>query len=330
MDGNVMKSIVRALELINGKGDGVLSSDYSSCFLFGTENQEGINSVINYANKDVCTVASSGDQYVSAVYYGAKKVDLYDINYLTEFLTYLKIASFITLDYEEFIDFLIPIHEDCSTIKKRFWNLETLKKVLPNMPERAAYFWDNVMYVCHKVGFDGNFIVPKNKHSYMENIIKGMPFYANKEEYYKLQSTLRKREYPTFKQADVRTFGEVFNDKYDIIYLSNIIECLVCEALSGYYMPSYGAEDRLEERYIFELIKQVLPKLREDGLILLDYRPNSSKDAATDLLFNNDYFEVTEIASKYPPSDDYRKCSDTDLVLTYCPKKTGNILDLLK
>ncbi len=61
MYGNVMESIVHALELINSKSDGVLSSDYSSCFLFGTENQEGINSVINYADKDVCTVASSGD-----------------------------------------------------------------------------------------------------------------------------------------------------------------------------------------------------------------------------------------------------------------------------
>lgn len=326
----VKKDIEEALKLVRDT-NGYIGDygKYSSAFLFGTENQEGINRVVDYNDKDVFTVASSGDQYVGAVYYGAQKVDIYDVNRLTYSLSILKIVSIMTLDYKEFISFLVPNQGD--DVGKKFWNLKTLKKVMSIMPSDVAYFWDNIMYECKKIGFDGSFVVPDHPHAYRENIEKGMPFYANEEEYYKLQRMLRNRPFPKFYEADVLSLGEIMCDKYDFIYLSNIIECLVCVELSCYpFSPGYGTEDRTEERYIFKMAKEVMPFLKDNGVILFDYRPNSSASSANDLLFQNNYFDVDEIECKYPPTDNYRRCDDTDLVLTYRPKKTGNILDLVK
>lgn len=329
---NVKADIEAAVKLIRTNGNNMGNyTKHSSTFLFGTESQEGINSVVDYKDKDVFTVASSGDQYVGSVYYGAKKTDIYDVNRLTYYLTILKVASIMVLDYEEFMAFLVPIHNDHNCIEESFWNLRTLEKVIRFMPTDAAYFWDNIMYECKKSGFDGDFIVPKHQHAYRENVVKGMPFYANEKEYYKLQALLRKREFPKFYEADILSLSKIMCDDYDVIYLSNIIECLVCIELSGYpFSPGYGAEDNAEEKYIFKIAKEVMPHLREDGVILFDYRPNNSKNSATDLLFRNDFFEVNEIESKYPATDIYNRCEDTDLVLTYRPKKAGNILDLLK
>ncbi|HAB66272.1 MAG TPA: hypothetical protein DCE23_02790 [Firmicutes bacterium] len=303
---------------------------HCTSFLFTTENQEGISKVIDYKGKDVLTVAASGDQYISSVYYGAGNVDIFDINKFSYYITCLKVASLVSLDYETFVGFLIPVHNE--GIEKSFWNLRTLKKVIKNMPTDVAYFWDLVMYECKKHGFDGNFVIPNHRNSTKCNVIKGMPFYSSPEEYYKLQSLLKKREYPKYYEVDLLELSSVVTDSYDVIYLSNIVECLVSSEMRMYYgfTPGYNSENMVEERYIFDIARQVMPRLRENGEILYSYRPNSSKEYSTDVLYRNDYFDVTEVDCKYPPSSDYNKTYDTDLVLTYKPSKSGNILDCLK
>lgn len=60
--------------MIYGKEHNGVFEKYDTSFLFGTENQEGINNIINYQGKDVFTIASSGEQYLGAKYYGAKKL----------------------------------------------------------------------------------------------------------------------------------------------------------------------------------------------------------------------------------------------------------------
>lgn len=123
----IQVDIKNALDLIHGK---VLEpyefKKYSSPFLFANENQEGINEIVDYKDKDVCTIAASGDQYLGASYYGAKRVDIFDINRLTYFITCLKIAAVRILDYKEFIDFFMPMDE-AGKIKDSFWNLATFK-----------------------------------------------------------------------------------------------------------------------------------------------------------------------------------------------------------
>lgn len=321
----IREDVAKALELIYKKtGSSICFTKYCGSFLFTTESQEGVQQVLSYQGKDVLTVASSGDQYLGAVYYGANTVDLYDINRLTYYITYLKIASIRVLGYHEFLHFFVPVHS--INVEDKFWDLRTLKKVIPYLPKDVAYFWEHVMFEAKKQQF-GRFVVPSNLYNHLCNVVRGMPFYEREKEYYKLQNLLKNREYPSFREIDLSCVGQAIEKPYDIVYLSNIIECMVRMELDSYFMPSYGSENRIEEEKVILICEQLLPFVRENGEIMLSYRSNSSLQRSTDLLYNNDFFEVHSIPAKILPYDESCfEAPDTDLVLTYCPSRTGNFL----
>lgn len=319
----IEQDIKETIRLIKNLADEIIFQKYGSVFLFGTENQEEINKILDYQNKDVFTVCSSGDQYLSAVYYGAKRVDLFDIDRLTRPVTYLKIASMMSLSHEDFLNFLIPSE---NLVKNSlFWSPQIAKKIIPDLPEDIAYFWDVIFPMCKKEGYE-RFVYPKHWTSLAENIVKGMPFYANEEEYYKLQSLLRSRKYPKFIESDIFHLGEVVDDSYDIAYLSNILSSFVSLALRTYPYVTLSLKNMLEKKFVLRILKEIMPILRENGSILMDYRPNRSVEEGPDWLYNNDYFDVTSVSSKRFLEGNV----NTDLVLTYKPKEKGNILDILE
>ncbi len=317
------KDLEAAKRLVSEPYDIDTFEKYSSSFLFGTENQEGINDIIDYEGKDVLTTTSSGDQYVGAVYYDATKIDTFDINRITYYITCLKIAAIRELDYKEFIDFFTPLDKD-GNLKRSFWNLRTLKRLLKVLPFNIAYFWDKIMYEAKKNGYK-YLTVPEHCSNELLNIKSGMPFYASEEEYYKLQAKLRKREYPTFIESDVMELKEKLKSSYDIIYLSNIVECIVNLRLRNVPFV-YGLENTVEREVAEKVMKQVLPFLNENGTVLVSYRSNKNLYISTDWFYNNEFFEPHLIQRKLRPDYDCWRTEDTDIVLTYMPKKSGNIL----
>lgn len=314
-----------ALDLVHGKISNPCEfKKHAAVFLFGTENQEGINSIISYKDKDIATVASSGDQYLGAVYYGGRNIDIFDINRLTYYITCLKIAAIRVLDYRKFLDFLTPFEN--GMMKDTFFDLRTLKRLLPYLPSDIAMFWDIVMFEVKANGSCGDFL-PLQDDKYAINYIQsGMPFYQSEEEYYQLQKLLRCREFPKFYEADIQNLKDVLTSSYDVLYLSNILECLVaCECIKGYY-PFMSSSFYLEQEYRNEkkmtqlVLDAVLPLLNEKGTILLSYRPNVCLEQ-DDWLYCNEYFDVHEVPSKLPPKNDCLRNETTDLVLTFRPKK---------
>ncbi len=299
---------------------------HCSCFLYTTENQSGINDIIGYKDKKMLVTAASGDQYLGAVYYGAREVDLFDIYRLTYPIIFLKIAANAVLDYHEYVDFLIPL-DDFDEVKQSFWSLKTLKRLLNVLPKDIAYYWDKVMFEARKRGYY-YLISFEHDSSKTENIEKGMPFYIDEAEYYKLQAMLRTREYPNFIESDILALKEKLASKYDIIYLSNIIESIISDRVRRYMFVS---ENTVEREVVQDIMSQVMPSLKEDGTILVTYRPNRDLQISHDWLFNNEFFQVDLVDSKFPPDEeDYKKSKDTDMVLTYRPSKTGDILKELR
>lgn len=298
---------------------------YSGSFLFTTENQSGINEIIGYKGKNVFTVASSGDQYLGAVYYDALDVDLFDINRMTYYITCLKIAAIVVLDYQEFIDFFVPLDE-MGALKKSFWDLRVLKRLLKVLPNDVAYVWDKIMYTARKRGFT-YLICPDHHSNVLSNVTSGMPFYQNEEEYYKLQEKLRKRSYPHFLESDVLLLKDKLTSSYDIIYLSNMVEGIICDEIDHTIHPREQVT-LLEKQIFTDILRGVLPALNDGGVILLSYRPNRDLQLCPEWSFNNNYFECDLIPCKYPPDIfDCYASKNTDVVLTYRPKKTGNIFD---
>lgn len=321
----INKDIKEAIKLIDKQIQKPFSySQYGTCFLYGTENQQGINDIINYNGKDVITVASSGDQYLGAVYYGAKKVDLYDINKLTMYISFLKIAAIKTLSFKDFQSFFIPMTIE-HKMKKSFWNLKTLKRLLPFLPSDVGYFWENIMYEFNKKKF-GDFVLPTSYYNNPEMIQNGMPFYAEEAEYYKLQTLLRKRNYPNFKNCDIFDIAKAFPTKYDIVYLSNIIETMVVTELQNYPFASFSTEDHIESKLLEKAENNIYQLGKKNGTIMLSYRPNSTIKDSTDLLYNCILFTPTEIPKKRKNNKEKESEVKTDIVLTYkLPKKSRYI-----
>lgn len=313
----VKKDIEAAKRLMTyGKEHNGVFEQYDTSFLFGTENQKEINNIINYKGKDVFTVASSGEQYLGSSYYGAKRVDIYDVNRLTKPIAYLRIGSIIALEYDEFIKFSFPyIGND---FNYSFWNVEDILKIINILPEDVAYFWANLLPLLDDRQY-GDLIGLGKRICAMEHVLRGMPFYANEEEYYKLKEILKKKGFPKFFELDISSFSDSLDVTYDIIYLSNIIEGLVCYiARNGMYgVPM--SENIVEYSELQRILSNLYPLLKKNGIFLVDYRPNCTREASTDYMFNNPYFKVDEIPSKYYID----KKAEKDLVLTYSPKERG-------
>lgn len=318
--GEICNDISEAKKLLHEDYAGGFTK-YSGVFLFTTENQEGINSIIDYNGKHILTPAASGDQYLGAVYYDAKEVDLFDINRLTYPLVCLKIAAITVLDYKEFMDFFIPL-DKWGNFKPSFWSLRTLKRLLKVLPSDIAYYWDKVMFTARRKGFTW-LINPSHIANEHLNMKSGLPFYADEKEYYNLQAKLRARPYPCFIESDVLELKEKLVSMYDIIYLSNMLECIIFDRQEA--SPWFG-EGETEKEVVYEVLDQVMSSLKEEGIVLVTYRPNTDLVLSDDWLFNNEFFDVDLIRSKFPPEfDNYRKCKRTDMVLTYRPKKTGDV-----
>lgn len=321
----VNQDILAALEKVNTHiEDDCVFRTYSTPFLFGTESQEGVNKAVGYKDKDVLTVASSGDQYLGSVYYGANTVDLFDINRFTYYITCLKVAALRKLSYEEFLSFFIPLEN--KRIRKEFWDYKTFKKLLYELPVDAATFWDKVIYEAKRKNF-GQFMVLGMSINELETVQNGMPFYSDEKEYYVLQGLLQNRKYPTFYEADLAMLSDVLVGQYDILYLSNIVECMVVDILNQLPFASSSTENWVESDVIRKIGPHIFKLLKEDGTVVVDYRANKGMEDSNDLLFNNDYFEITEIPCKMEPDKSNKHDpTDTDLVLTYKPSKTGSFL----
>lgn len=144
-----------------------------------------------------------------------------------------------------------------------------------------------------------------------------MPFYANEEEYNKLKDILKKSGFPNFYELDISTFNGTLENRYNIVYLSNIIEGIVCYIVKNEIFCDPFLENITEQAELQRILKSFYPILKKNGMFLVDYRPNVNRYDAIDYMFNNPYFNAHEIASKYLVD----KKPEKDLVLTYKPKE---------
>ena len=105
-----MTDIISKMDCILKK-EKKLSNDFgefSKIYLMTTENIKGFLQQYDLQNKEILTVAGSGDQMLNAYLMGAKNVTCFDINPLAFFQVKLKKAAVCALNYEEFLEFFFP------------------------------------------------------------------------------------------------------------------------------------------------------------------------------------------------------------------------------
>lgn len=186
---------------------------YSPIYQFTNENLSALCETFDFKNKNVLSVASSGDQYFSFLLNGASKVDLFDINLLTKYYIILKQIFILSSSLEDFINFFQNIGKHYNFFRSRLIKRQ-YEKINKRLPKDVKIFWDYIINNLER----GE--IPYMFQSTCFN--DGSSPYLLKNEYQKLKQILENRDLPNFKGADIYSLFEEFNDQYDIIYLSNI------------------------------------------------------------------------------------------------------------
>ncbi|MBQ8430348.1 MAG: hypothetical protein IJX26_00165 [Clostridia bacterium] len=233
------------------------NSVINKCYITSNEFLAKYLSKINFKNKRVATVGSSGDQVLNALYYGSKDVTLIDGNvYSQAFIEYkmtlIKIYSFNTatklLATDKIFDFRIfkKVEPFLSPVVKDFWSVliqnETQnKKVHDEENDDKSLF-----YTLTQDFF--------NKYS---------EFFENEKAYNKLKDILLKEDFiVNYIISDISEFAENLNGKYDIILLSNIYK--------------YVQRPESKKRAFFETIKKLYNNhLNNNGTIQVTYNYNT-------------------------------------------------------
>src|SRR5574344_1091128 len=80
---------------------------FEKIYPFANENIKGYIKRFSLEDKKLMTVGSSSDTVIIASLYGCKDITLYDICPYVKYYYELKIASLLSLNYHEFIEFLL-------------------------------------------------------------------------------------------------------------------------------------------------------------------------------------------------------------------------------
>ncbi|HRS42900.1 MAG TPA: DUF3419 family protein [Candidatus Diapherotrites archaeon] len=188
----------------------------SPIYIYGTEMISRYYSKIDMKNKTILTICGSGDQVINAFYYGAKKVDCYDINELSEYILNLKLTAISKLS---FIDFITYFGYDN---KKATLYYDIYLKFKKDLPPKTRLFFNEAYKYFNLDGvrlFNSPLFL---KRSCYTNHLTDINQYLKSEKDYLYIKQILKNKKINFYHTDVLKLNQKIKTKYDIINLSNI------------------------------------------------------------------------------------------------------------
>lgn len=240
----MMKQIEEALRIIK---EGALlfgEEQYQSIYMFATENLNGVINTLDVREKDILTVSSSGDHIFNMLLRGAKSVEAYDINLFSKYYFYFKKSAIRTLTRDEFIHFFFGKNY---SFKDQRFNEDIYFKIVKNIEDSDSKFFFDILGrgVGSKKIFKSNLFFENyySKNTYIEC----NDYLRNEDNYKKLQQILDSYGYKFYRLNIFDDISEIGDKKYDIIYLSNILDRII-------------GKDKLET---IKRIKKVILKLKK-------------------------------------------------------------------
>lgn len=250
--------------------------DFETVYFCSNERLDDIFYGMDFTGKKVLSVLASGDQAFYFYDHNAEKVDVFDKNKLTIFYYYFRIWLIEVFN-------MFNIHYDIEISKVK----ELLKKVEPKDDnEKNAYkFWTKYVRLCEKMNYRFQYLAAAFVSD--NNIIDNLD---------KLKEKLKLRDF-TFYDFDIASKNFQINKKYDVVYVSNIIDWL--------------HEDEEECTNLVENLNNIL---EDDGLVicadLAEGGPGKVEINHYNQLFN---YKSLPISKKnkydrvYPPGYCYQK-----------------------
>lgn len=254
------------------------------CWLypFTNENIKGYYDKINFNNKKVLCVASSGDHLLNLILHGSRNITAFDSNPLAKMYVELKIGAIKVLSLEEFILFFY--NKSRFNIKDEYLNRNIYEKIREVLESYVKLFWDHVFLNYNNKQLYKSFLFTDDFLD-LKTLLK-VNDYLNDVNYDNLKDLLK---YTKIDYLD-KNLLELKNANYDIILLSNIL---------GYFDMYF--EDKIS---YFKEIKRILFNLKnKNNIIVVSYLysrllnlTNSfglyDKDNVENIL-NDNYFYIT-------------------------------------
>lgn len=230
---------------------------FQKTYFTTNENIKGYLNLVNIDNKNnALTVLASGDQFFNLINKGITNIDTFDINRLTEYYVFgLRMAMIEKYSYDEYL----KINNLLLSEKTSFDILnDILYSLLPNMDNKYRIFWKEIL--------DYNYSLQNQKKEKLNiirmlffgfsNNMKYNNYLLNEEEYNNMKFNL-KRVKVNFNSVNATELHKIYNKKYDLILLSNILD----------YIHNHFGMNWEIKKYIKNLYKIA----NEDAIIFLHY-----------------------------------------------------------
>ncbi len=231
-------------------------NNLSKVYSFTTENISGYFKSIDFVNKNVLTVAASGDHIINAIYCGAKKIVGFDMNYLALIFTELKLIALEQLDYKEFLEFFLineknDIDKNINALSYEIYLNKLRTKLSDNGKECLDILYENF----NNNGYDfRNSCVFNNKYDNNSLKVFSNLYLKDEVEFKKAKEKVKEKEIflinSNFKDIDFNKLPNI--GSYDIILMSNI---------SDYIKNIYD----MEINYLEEYIKEIIYKFKKEN-----------------------------------------------------------------
>lgn len=207
----------------------VTLGEYKKVYRETNENIDGYMNLIDFQGKEhALTVLSSGDHVFNLLYHGILNIDTFDTNPLTEYYALgLKRSAILALNYKEYLKFMKKLVSSSTSIDELYLLITSL---FPYMCEKYRYFWQTILdYNYHlqkRMRKPLNLFqmllinIQKEQTSIMKNS------YLQSEENYNKTKTNLAASSITFQKTNCLHLSEVATRKYDLLFLSNILDYL--------------------------------------------------------------------------------------------------------
>lgn len=213
---------------------------------FTNENVSSFSSLYNFSSAKVLSVLGSGDQYFASLLYGAREVDLYDVNEMAWDFFILKYYGIMLLNYEEFYDyFVIKKLND----EKHFEYLlsylpRDVRMRLSDLYKRYFGLSDYLTPDIANIVYDDGHVIP----------------YFEKCEYYRLQDILKSKNLPRFYLDNFINLPNILpKSGYDIVLASNVFYWLYLDEEEKKVLEYKGILERFDCPEIQALYSWSLP-----------------------------------------------------------------------
>lgn len=244
----------KAIEMCSS--DLIVTSNYDKSFSkiypFATENISEYIGFFDLDGKSLLTVGSSGDQAINAILNGAKEVTEIDIQPFAKYYYYLKMASILCFDMQDFINFMKffnffdKMHQEqgnnCFS-KEKFDRVKDTLKVLNG---ESYEFWNNLFIMFDSITIRKGLFYSDNRTA----VLKKCNVYLSDSTCYEEARKRIQIVEPKFIHQDVVDCN--LPEKFDNIWLSNV---------AGYLNPKRKTL----------LFNKIADNLNPDGQLLMEY-----------------------------------------------------------